>query len=220
MTNIKAEGTADRNDGLLLDGPADARCCLLLAHGAGQGPASPFMDFFARALGDAGVRVVRFRFPYMARIEADGRRRPPDREPVLIDTLRGLIAKQRHDKARLLIGGKSMGGRIASLVADAAEVDGLVCLGYPFHPPGKPQRRRGEHLAALRTPTLICQGERDPFGGRDELSGSPLSPAVQLVWISDGEHSFRPRKQSGRTWEQNLVQAAQATLAFVDRVSK
>ena len=220
MTDTEAKATPDRDDGLLLDGPADARCCLLLAHGAGQGPTSPFMAYFAQTLGDAGVRVVRFRFPYMARIEADGRRRPPDREPVLLDTLRGLIETQRRDRVRLLIGGKSMGGRMASLIADAAEVDGLVCLGYPFHPPGKPQRMRGEHLAALRTPTLICQGERDPFGGRDELSGYPLSPAVQLVWIGDGEHSFRPRKQSGRTWEQNLAQAARAVLAFVERVSK
>jgi hypothetical protein len=107
-----------------------------------------------------------------------------------------------------------MGGRIASLIADDLGVDGLLCLGYPFHPPGRPERTRTAHLETLRTPTLICQGERDPFGSRDEVGGYRLSGSIRLVWIADGEHSFRPRKASGRTWEQNLDAAARAAATF------
>lgn len=206
--------SAAANHGLIVDGPDDARCLLLLAHGASQGPASPFMRQIASGLADTGVRVVRFRFPYMARMEADGLRRPPDREPVLLDALRVLVETQRAASDRLVIGGKSMGGRIASLIADDAGVDGLVCLGFPFHPPGKPERFRGEHLAHLRTPALICQGERDPFGRRDELEQVAFSPACTLAWIDDGEHSFKPRKASGRTWEENLALAVQRVSAF------
>lgn len=200
---------------LILDGPEDAHCLLLLAHGAGQGPESPFMRQVATGLADAGVRVLRFRFPYMARMQAEGRRRPPDREPVLLDRLRGLIDQQRGGFDRLAIGGKSMGGRIASLIADDADVDGLVCLGFPFHPPGRPERFRADHLAHLRTPALICQGERDPFGCRDEVARYALSSACTLAWIDDGEHGFKPRKASGRTWEENLTLAVQRVAAFL-----
>lgn len=222
MTTTAAEtgspaASAAAGEGLIANGPEDARCLLLLAHGAGQGPESLFMARIASGLADAdaSVRVVRFRFPYMARIEAEGRKRPPDREPVLLEALQGLIARHRGQSDRLAIGGKSMGGRIASLVADAAGVDGLVCLGFPFHPPGRPERFRADHLANLRTPTLICQGERDPFGRREEVGDYRLSPAVELAWIDDGEHSFKPRKLSGRSWDDNLDLATVRVSAFL-----
>lgn len=210
--------TPETAGGLLVDGAADAARTLILAHGAGQGPRSPFMDAVTGRLVAAGLRVVRFRFPYMARIEADGRRRPPDREPVLVESWRQTIAAVGVPAGRLVIGGKSMGGRIASLVADEAGVAGLVCLGCPFHPPGHPDRLKTGHLARLRTPALICQGERDPFGRRDEVMDYDLSPSVELAWIGDGEHSFKPRQQSGRTLEQNLDQAADAVARFVARL--
>lgn len=209
-------------DPLLIDGPADARCHLILAHGAGQGADSPFMNTVAHGLAAAGLRVVRFSFPYMVRSEIEGRRRPPDREPILIETWLRVIAERRaaHGAGKpLLIGGKSMGGRIASLIADEAGVDGLVCLGYPFHPPGRPERTRVAHLSALRTPTLICQGERDPFGGREEVAGYALSPSIEIVWIADGEHSFKPGRASGITPEQNLQAAADAVVSFAARVA-
>jgi hypothetical protein len=114
-----------------------------------------------------------------------------------------------------VIGGKSMGGRMAAMLADEVGAVGLVCLGYPFHPPGKPERTRLEALAALRTPALICQGERDPFGNRDDVAGYTLSPSVQLAWIPDGEHSFKPRKASGTTWAQNLQTAVAAVQGFL-----
>jgi predicted alpha/beta-hydrolase family hydrolase len=209
-------------DPLLTDGPTDARCHLILAHGAGQGADSPFMSTVARALATAGLRVTRFSFPYIVRSEVEGRRRPPDREPILIETWLRVIAEQRaaHGPVtRLLIGGKSMGGRIASLIADEAGVDGLVCLGYPFHPPGRPERTRVAHLSGLGTSALICQGERDPFGSREEVAGYVLSPSIEIVWIADGEHSYKPRRASGVTLEQNLSLAANAVVSFAARLA-
>jgi predicted alpha/beta-hydrolase family hydrolase len=207
----------DDDPGLLYDGPADARWTLILAHGAGQGMDSPFMETVAQTAGRAGLRVVRFDFPYMTRMRLSGRRRPPDREPVLRARWNEAIEHLLADgvaSGQLIIGGKSMGGRMASLIADEREAAGLICLGYPFHPPGKPDQLRVEHLTDLRTPALICQGTRDPFGNRQEVGGYPLSQGIRLAWIEDGEHSFKPRKHSGRTWEQNLEQAAAAIVSF------
>ena len=109
-----------------------------------------------------------------------------------------------------------MGGRIASLVADEAQVAGLVCLGYPFHPVGKPDRLRVEHLQTIKTPTLIVQGERDAFGTGEDVAGYRLSSAVRIQWIEDGDHSFKPRKASGRTEKQNWDSAIEAIIAFLN----
>ena len=203
------------HDRPLVDGPADAAVVLVLAHGAGQGPESDFMAQMAARLASGGVRVVRPWFPYMARAAAEGRRRPPDRESVLLDALRDSIEAVRSPAARLAVGGKSMGGRMAAQLADEVRAAGLVCLGYPFHPPGKPERNRVGPLAALRVPALICQGERDPFGNRADVEGYALSPGVRVAWIADGEHSFKPRRASGRTWAQNLDDAAALVLDFL-----
>jgi predicted alpha/beta-hydrolase family hydrolase len=117
---------------------------------------------------------------------------------------------------RLVIGGKSMGGRIASLVADAAGVAGLICLGYPFHPVGKPDHLRVEHLQKIKTPTLIVQGERDPFGGQEEVAAYKLSPAIRLAWAEDGDHSFKPRRTSGRAEPQNWEAALGEVVTFLE----
>ena len=109
-----------------------------------------------------------------------------------------------------------MGGRIASLVAEEAGVAGLVCLGYPFHPTGKPNRLRVQHLESIKTPTLIWQGERDPFGSREEVAGYKLSPSVQVAWVEDGDHSFKPRKTSGRTGQQNWEMALEEIEMFLE----
>ncbi len=124
-----------------------------------------------------------------------------------------------HGERKLLIGGKSMGGRIASLVADECNVRGLVCLGYPFHPPGRPERLRTAHLRDLKTPTLILQGERDAFGRPDEVSEYDLSSKIRVHWIADGDHSLKPRKSSGRTQEQNLSEVVEEILRFQDSLS-
>jgi hypothetical protein len=114
-----------------------------------------------------------------------------------------------------VIGGKSMGGRMASLVADETGVRGLVCLGYPFHPPGQPEMTRTAHLAGLRTPTLIVQGTRDSLGSSADVEGYQLSPQIRIVWLPDGDHSFKPRAASGHTERQHLAAAVAAIVEFV-----
>ena len=116
---------------------------------------------------------------------------------------------------RLVIGGKSMGGRMASLLAAEDGARGLVCLGYPFHPPGKPDRTRVEHLAGLAVPALIVQGTRDPFGTTTDVAGYRLSPAVSIAWIDDGDHDLKPRRSSGRDHGAALDEAAVAVDGFL-----
>jgi len=203
---------------LLIDGTSHASRIIALAHGAGAGMDTPFMAFFATHLVDRGFQVVRFEFPYMASYHKTGKRKPPDREPVLRETWLRVV--ELLGRKNLMIGGKSMGGRIASLIADEAEVAGLVCLGYPFHPVGKPDRLRVAHLAAIKTPTLIVQGERDPFGTREEVGRYKLSRAVRVKWMEDGDHSFKPRKSSGRTEEGNWEAAVEEIEGFVGSLQK
>jgi hypothetical protein len=197
----------------LFDGPDDAPITLALAHGAGAPMESPFMAFFAEGLAARGLRVARFEFPYMAGRRTDGRKRGPDRPDVLLAAWREAIGKL-GDPGRLVIGGKSMGGRIASLIADEAGVAGLVCLGYPFHPPRRPATLRTAHLAGLTTPTLIVQGTRDPLGSTEEVANYLLSPAIRVRWIEDGDHDLTPRKRSGRTREQNWRESVEAVTRF------
>jgi predicted alpha/beta-hydrolase family hydrolase len=196
----------------LRDGPDEADHRIVLAHGAGQPSSSPYMTRVAGDLAERGIAVARFDFPYMRARDETGRKRPPDRQPVLVEAWREAFFAFG---GRAVIGGKSMGGRIASLVADELGAKGLVCLGYPFHPPGRPDRLRTDHLAGIRTPTLILQGTRDPFGGKDEVESYSLSSAIRVVWIEDGDHSFKPRKASGRTEDQNMAIAIAAVAEFV-----
>lgn len=201
------------------DGPADSLHRLVLAHGAGKGMDSPFMTAFAEGLGGLGIRVGRFEFPYMAATRQDGRKRPPNPPGTLLSTWRAAVTAFGGPDG-LVIGGKSMGGRMASMLAqhlkdEGTPVAGVVCLGYPFHPPGKPESLRLDHLMALRTPTLIAQGTRDPFGGRDEVKTYALPPQIRLHWAPDGDHHLQPRKKSGHTTEANWQDAIGAVAAFV-----
>jgi predicted alpha/beta-hydrolase family hydrolase len=178
--------------GFRLDGPEDAGVTILLAHGAGAAMESPAMQSIALALAAEGLRVARFEFAYMAG-RREGRRAGPPRAETLKGEYRAAI-EALAPAGRLVIGGKSMGGRVASMVADAVAPAGLLCIGYPFHPPGRPEELRTAHLAGLATPTLICQGTRDPFGTREEVAGYALSPAIEIAWFEDGDHDLRPRK--------------------------
>ena len=187
------------------EGEASGPWTFVLAHGAGAPMDSPAMEAFAEGLADRGWTVARFEFPYMRARRTEGKRRGPDRAPVLLDTWRAVIAQL--EGTPLVIGGKSMGGRIASMVADECSVGGLVCLGYPFHPPGKPEKLRTEHLRDLQTPALIIQGTRDPFGKPEEVETYDLSSRIRVEWLEDGDHSFKPRKKSGRTEAQNIGEA-------------
>jgi predicted alpha/beta-hydrolase family hydrolase len=201
-------------DEFIIDGSSSAPLTFVLAHGAGAPMDSPFMATIAQVLAGDDLRVVRFEFPYMrARREHRGRS-APDREPVLLATWREVIASLGGGR-QLVIGGKSLGGRIASMVADETHVRGLVCLGYPFHPPGKAPGPRLKHLKSLLTPALVVQGTRDSFGGRGEVEKYELSRQIRVAWIDDGDHSFKPRARSGRTQQQNLAAAIDAVRDFV-----
>ena len=200
----------------VFDGPKDAPITVAFAHGAGAPIDSDFMAAVAGLLGNAGLRVARFEFPYMAARRTDGKRRPPDRMPVLLQTYRDVVAEL--GPGPVVVAGKSMGGRVASMIADEAGATGLVCFGYPFHPPGKPEKLRTEHLAALRTPALILQGERDPFGAKDEVGAYPLSKTISISFLTDGDHDLKPRKASGRTREENWAEAASLAAAFANRL--
>jgi predicted alpha/beta-hydrolase family hydrolase len=202
----------------LFDGPERASVTVALAHGAGATMDSAFMAFFAEGLAAHGYRVARFEFPYMAARRRDGGRRPPDRPNVLLDAWQSVI--DRLGPERLVIGGKSLGGRMASMIADAAGVSGLVCLGYPFHPPAQPEKLRIAHLGTLRTPALILQGTRDPFGMREEIGHYPLSPAIRFHFLEDGDHSLAPRAASGRSERQNWQEALARLLEFLESLGK
>ena len=174
------------------------------------------MTAFAEGLAACGWRVLRFEFAYMAERRSGGKKRPPSPQATLLAEWRAAIATSEPGK--LVIGGKSLGGRMASLLADECGVAGLVCLGYPFHPPGRPDKLRTAHLAGLATPTLIVQGTRDPFGTREEVAGYALSDRVGIHWAQDGDHGLKPRKSSGRLERQNWEEAIGAIDDFLKRL--
>jgi len=208
-------GSAGPNEiPMLVDGAKDARITVILAHGAGAPMDHPFMNTVAEALAGNDVRVVRFEFPYMAARRSGGKNRAPDREPVLMQTWRD-VAARLGAPARIVVGGKSMGGRIASMVADEIGAAGLICLGYPFHPPGAPTRLRTAHLEKLQIRALILQGTRDSFGLPEEVAKYKLSSKIRIVWLEDGDHSFKPRARSGRTYEQNMAEAIAQMKSFI-----
>lgn len=202
-------------------GSASADTRLILAHGAGAGISSPFLEAMADLLDGRGIALTLFEFGYMAGRRNGGPKRPPPRAEALVNEYRACVDAVRSDypRATLLIGGKSLGGRVASLIADELYekklIAGLVCLGYPFHPPGKPDQLRTEHLKDLRCPALIVQGERDPFGSRAEVGKYRLSRKIAFAWMNDGDHDFGPRGASGFTRKGNLAAAADAVAAFV-----
>jgi uncharacterized protein len=198
----------------LIDGPETAAKSFLMAHSAGAPMDSPFMNRVAEGVAQSGVRVIRFEFPYMRQRRETGKRGAPDPGRVLMQSYRDAIDELGGGRG-LVIGGKSLGGRIASMVADEAAVLGVVCLGYPFHPPRQRERTRTRHLENLRTPTLILQGTRDTFGLPEEVSGYKLSPAIRIEWLEDGDHSFKPRVRSGRTEAGNLDEAIGLVADFI-----
>jgi uncharacterized protein len=202
----------------LTDGPADAPATILLAHGAGAPMDNASMTAIAKALAAEGLRVARFEFGYMA-ARRTGVRRPPPRAETLIPEYRQAV-DTLGARPPLVIGGKSMGGRVASMAADelrnAGLVAGLVCIGYPFHPPGKPAQLRTAHLESLQTPTLIFQGTRDPFGGPEEVAGYALAPRTEVHWLEDGDHDLKPRKRvSGHTAADHMASMAAMVAVWV-----
>src|SRR5690554_6038931 len=200
-------------DFLIDEAVGESYATLLLAHGAGASMDSDFMNALASALAGHGVRVLRFEFPYMAQRRSGGSKRPPDRAPLLLAHFAEVLALAGGQN--VFIGGKSMGGRMASMLACQQDCAGVVCFGYPFHPPKKLEKTRIDHFSSLRAPMLICQGERDPFGTRAEVAEYSLPDSVGLHWLSDGNHDLVPRKASGLMQQELIEQSAAATLAWI-----
>lgn len=197
-----------------LDGDA-SEWLLLLAHGAGAGMDHPFMRSVADGLAKSGVGVVRFNFAY-----TELGRKAPDRQVVLERTFAEVAAGARDllSPGKLFLGGKSMGGRIASHLAAAGEpCEGLVFLGYPLHPPGRPERMRDAHLYEIRVPMLFVEGTRDPFCPLDRLASvlEKIDASHDLVVIADGDHSFKVRKSSGRSSSDALDELVAAVAAWI-----
>jgi len=204
----------------LQDGPERAKVTVLLAHGAGAPMDSTSMNASAQALAAQGLRVARFEFDYMAARRSGGRKPPPRAEKVMPEYIAAIEALKA--KGPLIIGGKSMGGRVASMIANdlyaKGRIAGLLCLGYPFHPVGKPEQLRTQHLATMKTPALIVQGTRDPFGTREEVAAYTLSKRIEILWLEDGDHDLKPRKSvSGFSAADHLKTMAEMVAAWANR---
>lgn len=196
---------------MIIDTHISTKPCLgrvLLGHGAGAPMDSEFMQWLAERFVALGFEVVRYEFPYMQKRREDGKRRPPDRLPVLQDFLQQLI-RQFDDGVPLYLAGKSMGGRIASMLLEDKAVQAAFVFGYPFHPAGKPDKLRTEHLMTLTKPLHIFQGSRDTMGSLQEVAGYNLPDIVSVHWLDDGNHDLKPRKASGFTQQQHLDLAFQ-----------
>jgi len=209
----------------LFDGDDTAPVTILLAHGAGASMDSPSMTATAKALAAAGFQVARFEFHYMAARRYGHRKPPPRAETVNPEYIKAIAdLRGRGVTGPLIIGGKSMGGRVASMIADEmfakGEIAGLLCLGYPFHPPAKPTQLRTKHLAELKTPTLIFQGTRDEFGTPDEVATYDLSDGIEVIWLEDGDHDLKPRKAiSGFSTADHLKTLAETLKTWTGRIT-
>ncbi|SFN95292.1 hypothetical protein SAMN04488056_102508 [Cohaesibacter marisflavi] len=221
--------TADSPFDFLINEPEGTpRAVLMLAHGAGAPMDASFMERIAAMLTENGIVVVRFEFSYMARRRVDGKRRPAGRAErwthhyfrAVEELLQGESWNSAWDGLPLLIGGKSMGGRVAAMLACDEDLDlavkGVVVLGYPFHPIGKsePENWRLEPLEKSLLPVLICQGERDDFGWWDEVDAIELPPQVTLEWIANGSHDLGPTGKSEATMKSNMQHAARLAADF------
>ncbi|MBU2880043.1 alpha/beta fold hydrolase [Aliiglaciecola lipolytica] len=198
----------------LIDRPEKPFARFIFAHGAGANKHSEFMQQVAELLCQGGVEVVRFDFPYMLRAAEKNKRQPPDRANILLQDFIEMI-NSADTELPLFIGGKSMGGRMASMLESLARVKGVICLGYPFHPPGKPEKERTEHLYLSNAPILIIQGERDTFGNRSRVESYPLPKNIDVQFLAAADHSFVPLKSSGITAVEHINSAADRMIKFM-----
>ncbi|MGI9521763.1 MAG: alpha/beta family hydrolase [Hyphomicrobiaceae bacterium] len=209
------------------DKPSSFSARLLLAHGAMAPMDSAFLNGFVALLLARKLAVARFEFPYMAARRAKNSRRPPPRAEYLMDDYVAAV-DDLHDKddpaIPLIIGGKSLGSRVATMVAKdlfrTRRISGVVCIGYPFHPIRRSGPPRIAHLAQFSAPCLILQGERDPFGARPEIAAFNLDPRIELHWAPDGDHDLKPRRLSGHSQQGNLKSAADAVARFCQNLSR
>jgi predicted alpha/beta-hydrolase family hydrolase len=208
-----------------IDGPV-----YIFAHGAGADMNSEFMTQVAERLAEKGIRVIRFNFPYMIKRAEDGKRRPPDRAPKLLAAYEEVI---KQLDCPVVIGGKSMGGRMSSMLlaenADRAEAErlpvlGSACMGFPFHAPGKDPKDRLNHLQNLVEPLLIVQGTRDTMGTKEDvedyLKAERINSSIQMNWLEDGNHDLKPRKASGFSHQEHIGSAIDQVAEFVLALNK
>ncbi|MGY4877273.1 alpha/beta fold hydrolase [Vreelandella aquamarina] len=236
MTHYAQQGYVEVNGALLLKNLREGACGrfyvpnhvamtlqgtgekgrLLFAHGAGSGQDSFFMRQFATEVAEYGIQLMTLDFAYMRKMNIEERRRPPPKVERLVDELAywyGLIAAEKDSP--LWIGGKSMGGRVASMLAAQQHVAGVIITGYPFHPPRSPDRLRLAHWSAVSAPSLILQGERDPFGRPHEVETYVLPGNVQVEWLPSGDHDLKPLRSSGLDQCELIRQAAQEAARFM-----
>ncbi len=206
--------------GILIDGESNNFTCIL-AHGAGAPMDSAFMNTFALGLASKGIRVVRFEFPYMQERRENGKKRPPNRQPELIESFEDVLAGVAGP---CVVAGKSMGGRMASILAAqenvSEKIKGVLAIGYPFHPQGKPEKLRTDHLSSIKVPMLIEQGTRDALGGGELVNALPLPQSLQIDWLEDGNHDLKPRIKSGYTHEQHIQAAIENSTQFIKQCLK
>lgn len=202
-----------------------SKAIVVMAHGAGAGNRNEFMDCYCTKLAESQIKVISFNFDYMQIMYESGKRRPPNPNKQLLIQFNQVLS-ELNTNLPVFIAGKSMGGRVASQLAATSEIglkiQGCIVLGYPFMPPGKPEKfaDRTQHFIELAVPLLINQGERDTFGGVDSLSNKSHEPVLcnsklQLKWIPSGDHSFKPLKSSGVTIEENIQTAVSNTVKFI-----
>ena len=206
-----------KKSNLIINKPKNEIATFIFAHGAGAPMDSEWMENVSLKLTNLGLKVIRFEFPYMQERRDTGKKRPPNTKKVLLQTWNEVVELIRKDE-NVFIGGKSMGGRMASLICDEVKPKGLICLGFPFHAPGKEPKDRIEHLKNLKTPTLICQGTRDSMGSIEDVQNYQLSKKIKFHWLEDGDHGLKPRKASGLELQDNLNSACEAIKYFIQTI--
>ena len=209
----------------LIDEPQGlVQASYIFAHGAGAPMDSDFMRSMTALLTAKGVRVIRFEFPYMSERRESGKRRPPNRQPELLECFGQVVELvSKHFTEPLFIGGKSMGGRMATLLLTESpqqlSCKGVICFGYPFHPQGKPDKQRTVHFFNMSVPVLVIQGTRDALGSYEEVQGYGLPEVIQLDWLEDGDHDLKPRVKSGFKQYEHLQTAAVMAGVFISGIN-
>ncbi|SEK83904.1 hypothetical protein SAMN05216262_10380 [Colwellia chukchiensis] len=207
-----------------LDNVENAKAMVVFAHGAGADMHHGYLDALVSLMNAQQLAVLRFNFPYMDKRRLDGKRRPPDRMPALIDCYQTVL-EGIDTQLPLYIAGKSMGGRVAATLAsdknliDAKQLRGVICLGYPFHPIKKPENLRLAPLQDTQLPVLILQGQRDALGCENEISQYQLNQLCRLHYFADGDHDLKPRVKSGFTLAQHQAAAVATMRSFIDEIN-